>query len=81
MVVIDRPERREVSRPHGGEEVLPPATLQAHQAQEAPLDVSLHHLQAVGHVRLVENPRERKEQPDNKCRFYTTNLLQICLKL
>lgn len=56
MVVVDGPERREVAGAHGGEEVLPPAALQVHQAPQAALGVRLHHLQAVGDVRLVENP-------------------------
>lgn len=60
MVVVDGPEGREVARPHGGEEVLPPATLQVHEAPQAPLGVGSHHLQTVRHVRLVKNPSEER---------------------
>lgn len=56
MVVIDRPQRGQVLRAHGGEEVLPPATLQVHHALQAQLSVDSHHLQAVSYVRLVEDP-------------------------
>lgn len=56
MVVVDRPEGREVERSHAAEEVLPPAPLQRHQALQATLGVDAHHLQAVGDVGLVENP-------------------------
>ena len=56
VVVVDGPERRQVARLHGGEEVLPPAALQVHQAPQALLGTGLHHLQTVSHVRLVENP-------------------------
>lgn len=59
VVVVDGPEGREVARPHGGEEVLPPAPLQLHQARQAALAVDAHHLQAVRHVRLVKNPSRR----------------------
>lgn len=64
MVVVDGPEGREVARVHGGEEVLPPATLQVHQALQTLLGMSLHNLQAVRHVRLIENPSggERSSQ-------------------
>lgn len=60
VVVVDGPERREVTRAHGGEEVLPPATLQDHQALQAPLGVGSHHLQTVRDVRLVEDPSEER---------------------
>lgn len=60
MVVVDGPERRQVARLHGGEEVLPPAALQVHQAPQALLGTGLHHLQTVSHVRLVENPSEER---------------------
>lgn len=60
VVVVDAPERREVLGPHGGEEVLPPAALQVHQAPQALLGSGLHHLQTVRHVRLVENPSEER---------------------
>lgn len=60
MVVVDGPEGREVARPHGGEEVLAPATLQVHEAPQAPLGVGSHHLQTVRHVRLVKNPSEER---------------------
>lgn len=56
MVVVDRPQRREVERSHAAEEVLPPAPLQRHQTPQALLGVDAHHLQAVGDVGLVENP-------------------------
>lgn len=62
VVVVDGPERREVTRAHGGEEVLPPATLQDHQALQAPLGVGSHHLQTVRDVRLVEDPSEEREE-------------------
>lgn len=62
MVVVNGPERREVARLHGGEEVLPPATLQVHQALQALLGMGLHNLQTVRHVRLVENPSEEREE-------------------
>lgn len=60
MVVVNGPERREVARLHGGEEVLPPATLQVHEAPQALLGLGSHHLQAVRHVRLVKNPSEER---------------------
>lgn len=60
MVVVDGPEGREVARSHGGEEVLAPATLQVHEAPQAPLGVGSHHLQTVRHVRLVKNPSEER---------------------
>lgn len=56
VVVVDRPEGREVERSHAAEEVLPPAPLQRHQAREAALGVSAHHLQAMGDVGLIEYP-------------------------
>lgn len=60
VVVVDGPERREVARLHGGEEVLPPAALQVHQAPQALLGAGSHHLQTVRHVRLVEDPSEER---------------------
>lgn len=53
VVVVHGPQRGEVARLHGGQEVLPPATLQLHEAPQASLGVSSHHLQAVRYVRLV----------------------------
>lgn len=69
MVVVDGPEGREVARVHGGEEVLSPAALQVHEALQALLGVSAHHLQTVRHVRLVENPSEREEQSEGECLY------------
>lgn len=71
MVVVDGPEGREVAGLHGGKEVLPPATLQVHQALQALLGMGSHHLQTVRHVRLVENPSGRREEQLGDCRFCT----------
>ena len=60
VVVVDGPERGEVARSHGGEEMLPPAALQVHQALQTLLGVSPHHLQAVRHVCLIEYPSEER---------------------
>ena len=56
VVVVHGPEGGEVARLHAGQEVLPPAPLQLHEAPEAPLGVAPHHLQAVGDVGLVQDP-------------------------
>ena len=58
MVVVHGPQGGQVVRPHGDQEVLPPAPLQAHEARQALLGVSAHHLQTVRHVGLVKNPSE-----------------------
>lgn len=71
VVVVDGPEGREVAGLHGGKEVLPPATLQVHQALQALLGMGSHHLQTVRHVRLVENPSGRREEQLGDCRFCT----------
>lgn len=85
VVVVDGPERREVARPHGGEEVLPPATLQVHEAPQAPLCLGSHHLQTVRHVRLVKNPSEERAAvrnamhslPGNQTELHFNNCMQL----
>ncbi|KAG7274685.1 hypothetical protein CRUP_004609 [Coryphaenoides rupestris] len=54
VVVVDGPERREVLRPHAGQEVLSPPSLQLHEAPET-LAVRQRpdHLQPVGDIRRV----------------------------
>lgn len=66
MVVVHGPERRQVARLHAVEKVLPPAALQVHQALQAPLSMEPHHLQAVGHIRLVEYPSEEESAEDGE---------------
>lgn len=56
VVVVHGPEGGQVARLHGAEEVLPPAPLQVHQAPQAVLGVRPDHLQAVRHVRLIQDP-------------------------
>lgn len=71
VVVIDRPPRRQVVRAHGGEKVLPPATLQVHEALQALLRVGLDHLQAMRDIGLIEDPSDERnrmkptDQPGN----------------
>lgn len=78
VVVVDGPERRKVARVHGGEEVLPPATLQVHQAPQALLSVSVHHLQTVRHVRLVEDPSEERGAVRGQEKERPNKLIQLC---
>lgn len=61
MVVVHGPERGQVARLHGGQEVTPPATLQLHEAPQTPLGVGAHHLKAVRNVGLVQDPSGGRE--------------------
>lgn len=58
MVVADGPERGQMAGLHAGQEVLPPAALQFHQATQTMLCIRLHYLQSMRHVTLVKDPAE-----------------------
>ncbi len=56
MVVLDGPERGQMSGLHAGQKVLSPAALQVHQAPQTALGIHLHYLLSMRHITLVEDP-------------------------